>query len=330
MILISSRLDDISTSNVIDWLYYQGKDYLRFNGDSFDALFSYRNNVLYFKSNYRDKEIPLKHIDSFWYRKCGLNIRKGNNSQANIDVFPDKSENTYNYISTYGMEFTLSEYKAYRDFIFSYIARHTYFNIGSYRQRDLNKVEMLSLAREYGLLVPQTFVLNNKHSLTKVIEKYGDVIVKPLYEGVYEIRKENAFVSYTSLISKKDLVNIPSKFPFALFQTKIEKQIEIRVIYIAGVCFSIAMFTQEYENSKIDGRKCPQENLRMTPYKLPTDIETKIVVLMKHIGLSYGALDFILAKDNNIFFLEINPVGQFSAYGNACNYYLDKILSEQL
>jgi len=59
----------------------------------------------------------------------------------------------------------------------------------------------------------------------KVIEKYGDVIVKPLYEGVYEIRKENAFVSYTSLISKKDLVNIPSKFPFALFQTKIEKQI---------------------------------------------------------------------------------------------------------
>ena len=86
MILISSRLDDISTSNVIDWLYYQGKDYLRFNGDSFDALFSYRNNVLYFKSNYRDKEIPLKHIDSFWYRKCGLNIRKGNNSQANIDV----------------------------------------------------------------------------------------------------------------------------------------------------------------------------------------------------------------------------------------------------
>ena len=54
MILISSRLDDISTSNVIDWLYYQGKDYLRFNGDSFDALFSYRNNVLYFKSNYRD------------------------------------------------------------------------------------------------------------------------------------------------------------------------------------------------------------------------------------------------------------------------------------
>ena len=82
MILISSRLDDISTSNVIDWLYYQGKDYLRFNGDSFDALFSYRNNVLYFKSNYRDKEIPLKHIDSFWYRKCGLNIRKGNNGSV--------------------------------------------------------------------------------------------------------------------------------------------------------------------------------------------------------------------------------------------------------
>lgn len=330
MILISSRLDDASTSNVIDWLYYQAKDYLRFNGDGFDALFSYRNGFLYVKSHYRDQEVRLSHIDSFWYRKCGLNACKETKLHTYDNVFPNKTDEIYKYISAHGLDFTLSEFKAYRDFIFSHIVQQARTSIGSYKLRELNKIETLVLAKGIGLSVPKTFILNNKRELMEILESHGNLIVKPLYEGVYDIREEYAFISYTSLISKEDLPNIPSCFPVALFQEKIEKQLEIRVIYIKGICYSIAMFTQEYENSQIDGRKCPQEILRMTPYKLPTEIEKKIVVLMKQIGLSYGALDFILCKNNEIIFLEINPVGQFSAYGNACNYYLDKILSEQL
>lgn len=330
MILISSRLDDVSTSNVIDWLYYQAKDYLRFNGDGFDASFSYRDGLLYITSHYREQEVILNCIDSFWYRKCGLNIYQGTNVHTYDDTFPDKTEETYKYLSNHASKFALSEFKAYREFIFSHITQKAHTSIGSYKLRELNKIETLTLAKDIGLSVPKTFILSSKRELVEILEAYGNLIVKPLYEGVYDIGEEYAFVSYTSSISMEDLPNIPSCFPVALFQEQIEKQLEIRVIYIRETCYSIAMFTQAYEQSQIDGRKCPQEILRMTPYKLPLEIEQKIVIIMNQIGLSYGALDFILSKNNEIIFLEINPVGQFSAYGNACNYYLDKIISEQL
>lgn len=330
MIVISSRLDDISTSNVIDWLNYQGKKYIRFNGDSLDTLFSYRDGALNIESPYYNNSICLENIESFWYRKCGLNLDSRTTQIECNNFFLYKTDNICRYVSDHASQYCLSEFKAYRDFVFSYLENHSSKSLGCYKLRELNKVEILVLANEIGLFIPKTYILNNKGDLEKVIAIHKHVIVKPLYEGVYDIQDENAFVSYTSLIKEEDLTGIPVSFPPALFQEEIEKQFEIRVIYISGECFSVAMFTQEHESSQIDGRRCPQEVLRMTPYTLPENIENLIKQLMMKIGLSYGALDIILSEKNEYIFLEINPVGQYSAYGTACNYYLDKIISEQL
>ena len=43
-----------------------------------------------------------------------------------------------------------------------------------------------------------------------------------------------------------------------------------------------------------------------------TDIQTKCRCLMQRLNLNYGAIDFVLDKQGNYVFLEINPNGQWA------------------
>ena len=51
---------------------------------------------------------------------------------------------------------------------------------------------------------------------------------------------------------------------------------------------------------------------------------------MKLLKLNTGSIDMIVDHNNNYIFLEVNPVGQFVAYGEFCNYYLDREMAKIL
>ena len=69
---------------------------------------------------------------------------------------------------------------------------------------------------------------------------------------------------------------------------------------------------------------------RRIPYKLPEIIESQLVKLHKSIKLNCSSVDVLLSTDNEYFFLEINPVGQFGMVSFPCNYYLEKIIANEL
>ena len=71
------------------------------------------------------------------------------------------------------------------------------------------------------------------------------------------------------------------------------------------------------------------DNLRLVPFKLPTEVEGKLEKVFKKFNLNYGSADLIYCKDN-YYFLEINPTGQISFVNNACNYYIENKLAEIL
>lgn len=45
---------------------------------------------------------------------------------------------------------------------------------------------------------------------------------------------------------------------------------------------------------------------------------------MKGLNINMGSVDLLKASDGDIYFLEINPVGQFGLVSNFCNYHLEK------
>jgi D-alanine-D-alanine ligase-like ATP-grasp enzyme len=66
------------------------------------------------------------------------------------------------------------------------------------------------------------------------------------------------------------------------------------------------------------------------PYQLPKELEAKIDVLMQKLQLNTGSLDFMVTEDNQFYFLEVNPVGQFGMVSVPCNYYLEQKIADYL
>lgn len=90
-------------------------------------------------------------------------------------------------------------------------------------------------------------------------------------------------------------------------------------------------FSQNNHRTSTDFRNYDSvEPNRNTPFKLPASFENKLKLLCEHIGLNFCSIDVLLDRDYQLYFLEINPVGQFGMVSMPCNYHIEKIIAEKL
>jgi D-alanine-D-alanine ligase-like ATP-grasp enzyme len=94
-------------------------------------------------------------------------------------------------------------------------------------------------------------------------------------------------------------------------------------MFSCGVCqFSISSRSRSICCSSIDSQSEPSTEtdfrvmnitglLPHSIVELPENLENQIRLLMRHLGLTYGCLDFIQTKDDEFYFLEVNPAGQW-------------------
>lgn len=167
------------------------------------------------------------------------------------------------------------------------------------------KAYQLRVAQEIGLRIPETCITSNptdaRHFLNN--SKIEKKICKSFSATVEEWRE-------TRLVTVEEEKMLPNvKYAPVIFQEYIEAQYDIRITVIGEHIFPAAIYSQETEY-KIDMRM-DIGNARMEAVKLPKSIEDKLRLLMKKLGLVYGAIDFRLTPEGEYVFLEINPAGQW-------------------
>ena len=150
------------------------------------------------------------------------------------------------------------------------------------------------------------------------------MITKPIQKSLIV----DKVAAYTNEVIEEKLSE--SFFP-SLFQTKIEKAYEIRVIYLGGKFYPMMIFSQANDMTKVDMRKYDyiRPNKRC-PYKLPHEIEQKLEMFMNRLGFRYGAIDLIRGKDGQYYFLECNPNGQFNDVSALCNFNIENKIAGML
>lgn len=304
MILLISNENDQTTNDVIEWLRYFNAEWTRLNGE--DLIDGEKHSYLL---SIGADSLKLEHfcnkIDCVWFRR----------------FYPDYSEAVDSFDS-----YLNNELKVLKEYIFSGQTRI----LGNITHRT-NKLIALSIAEEVGLKIPATVIVNNRKDFCKFLDKHPSVITKPITETLDYKRGDNDYTLYTNEVSSDYLDKIPCKFFPTLIQEKVNKDFEIRTFYWKEKCYSMAIFSQENENTTIDfrryDRKRPNRNV---PYQLPTEIEEKISSLMKRIKLNSGSIDLIKGVDGNFVFLEVNPNGQFGMVSYPCNYNLEMIIANDL
>ncbi|KFF15488.1 grasp-with-spasm system ATP-grasp peptide maturase [Chryseobacterium sp. JM1] len=300
MILIFSDNNDRTTIEVIRWLASMNKHFILVNDDEFFEI-HLREKKFFLQS--QKNSFFLDDIKSVWHRRGGLYFKRLHYNNDSINIYMNE---TQHWLEDYVLK-TLETKK----------------HINKQSNSHVNKLLVLEYAQKAGLDVPEYFLADHTDevllntTITKSIT--GNVILDNLSDN-------QDGIMYTTVIEEAEKEGFFTSF----FQEKIEKDFEIRTFYFEGECFSMAIFSQNDEQTKTDFRKYnnekPNRNIR---YKLSGEMEIKIHELMKMLDLNCGSLDFI--KSGNIYyFLEVNPVGQFANVAYHCNYPLFKKIADYL
>ena len=320
MICIFSAIRDRTTTEVMRWLYHFGvTDVVRINSDdeSDDRVveFSVDQNTLSFRHNGR--LIRLSEIEAVWYRKGRNWLFK---QFLEIDFSEHPRLTAYLQKKMAGEELRLSEY-------LHFMIEDAVPALGSPSRCELNKLLVLHAAREAGLLIPSFHISNVKTSLKAAIADKPS-ITKPITDGLYLFDNEQAntgYFSYTEALDASELDQLPDRLSPSFVQEQILKRMELRVFFLEGRCYPMAIFSQRDEQTRVDFRKYNYiKPNRTVPFRLPADLEAKIVRLFAIVKLNTGSADFIVDQQGRFVFLEINPVGQFSMVSVPCNYFLEK------
>lgn len=200
------------------------------------------------------------------------------------------------------------------------------------RPLAVNKVRALRLAGQAGLEIPDTLVTNSRAELLAFIDAHGGVITKPASDGeMFPDEQSRSWATYTAVVTRDEALALPETFFPSLLQARVEKSCELRVFFLEGECWPMAIFSQGDAQTAVDFRvyNLEQPN-RTVPYRLPAEVEAAIGRFMAAMGLETGSLDLIRTPDGGHVFLEVNPVGQFAMVSEPCNYPLFRRVAEHL
>ena len=302
MVLIISIHNDYSTSEVISWFIKKNIKFLRINKGELEKIVFGNNSFQLF---IKGKSYNLSKFKFIWYRKG--------------DLFPN-----YLMENTEMNSFLYQENKNLKEYFYYLLNKIPHLN--TYEKGDINKLIVLDKAKEKGLKVPDFFIVSEKEDFQKIKNQKGtELITKTISGNPSFSTKSRKYIMYTK---KVNTINDTVFFP-SLFQEFIDKKYELRIFYLDGIFFSMAIFPKS-DKAMIDIRNEKEADNRNIPYKLPKDIEGKIIKLMKSLELESGSIDMLVTKEEQYYFLEVNPVGQFGYVSEPCNYNINEMIANHI
>lgn len=200
--------------------------------------------------------------------------------------------------------------------LFGLFKNSTWINNPVAINRAKYKIQQLNFAEELGFLVPPSLVTNNYSDVKNFLVNHPNSIIKPL--GPHIIIGNKKFI-YTNKLARKDLIGHKDSISMAPFivQKFIESDLSYRVTVIGKKVFSIGINPVK-EADKMDWRRYD----KTTKYKimqLPSKVRNGCIAMTRAYGLVYSTIDLIMDKEGDIYFLEINPSGQYSWLEKMCD-----------
>ncbi len=292
MILIVTNREDVTADFVVLELKERKKKFIRFNTEDFPEKVATKVSCVgkrflgYF--NFKPS-LPFSAIKSIWYRR---------------PLLPCFSKIPKEYRDFCKRETLFTLNGIWNNLNCFWVSNPTSIHLAE------NKLTQLKLATDIGFLIPSTIISNNYPEIKKFWENHkGNIIIKPIKAGILNDRE----VVFTSKVKLENLKHLQRSLPLpSIYQKNIEKVLDLRINVIGKKLFSTAIYSQKNKDSVVDWRKAQDINLPHEKYELPPYIKSKCFDLVKSLGLEFGAIDMIYAKDGKYYFLEINPNGQWA------------------
>jgi hypothetical protein len=179
----------------------------------------------------------------------------------------------------------------------------TLINDPDAQSRANRKAVQLQQAQRLGLKVPETILTNDPDAVRRFVQEANGTCVYKVF------RPPRWKLLETRLIRDDDLLRLQSlRHAPVIVQRYIPRGRDIRVTVINDRVFCAAAVVRRDE-AAVDWRVDPAVTWEAT--RLPKRLESMLVAYVGRLGLHYGCIDLREDRTGEIYFLEINPSGQF-------------------
>ena len=179
-----------------------------------------------------------------------------------------------------------------------------------------NKLIQLQIAKNIGFHIPQTIITNDKNKLSHYLAKNKEYCIKPLYLSYFELNGSE-YIPYTAILKKSDY-SLLTKCP-VLIQEYIEKNYELRLTCVGDKIFPVKILSQANDNTKVDWRINNCSDVEYKKASISNDLKNMCYNLLSCFDLNFACMDLIVSQDNKVYFLDLNPNGQWA--------WLDELLN---
>ncbi|KMQ62101.1 glutathione synthase [Chryseobacterium sp. BLS98] len=194
------------------------------------------------------------------------------------------------------------------------------------RKIDGNKMLQLKTAKENHLTVPKTIFSNDEEKITAFFHEFcnGKAVAKLHSLTAKTMNGENLI---STMIIEEDTLQHIADIMYCpmIFQPYIDKEYELRIVYIAG-----DFFTGKINNSDNADWRVAQGNYIWSAYELPENIKAGLASMMQEMGLYIGAIDMIRGKDGEYYFLEVNPQGEWGMLQKELGFPIAERIADNL
>lgn len=294
-VLIITNKEDITVDFVVQSLKARNVQYYRFNTEDigFVTSISFCKNGYVLHDQIKGIAIDLNSFDSVYFRRPKLPAH-------NLDLTAGEQH------------FFMLEVSTLLEGIYRSLSSKFWLNsVFDIRMLE-NKPYQLQVAKSLDFLIPDFFISNDPQLSKSFALTNTPCIFKPLKAGIIEEPIGLGHVLYTTKVDALFLEKIVTNGNMPIYlQKQIEKDSDIRVTVVGDTVFGAKIISQNAEDSKIDWRKS-QSLLNHEKIDLPEMLQDKCLKLCKKFNLNFAAIDFILDKKGDFWFLEINPNGQWA------------------
>lgn len=314
MILVLSDINDKHADKVCENLQQLNRDYFRINLDVESLKKTYitlNDSCLIVKNEFGN--VNINQIKSIWARRAFVELTLEEKYDDDVDFKIWRNEWNKTLL---GMYLKLKNCNWLGEI-------NTAF-------RGENKYLQRQLASKLGFLQPKQIVSNDKKDLVKFISDNKEVVMKLMSQEFYETGDgfKGLYVNKITL-EEIDKYFAEQENPIVL-QEYVEKDYEVRYTAVGEKHFVCKINSQCSSRTKVDWRRYDIKNTPHEVIQPPDDIRKKVDMLLKELNLSFGALDFVVNKQNEWVFLEINTMGQWLWIETLTGLKISDAISEYL
>ncbi len=197
-------------------------------------------------------------------------------------------------------------------------------------KKNSSRLLQLDTAVSSGFNVPETLISKNIGEIKRFVSKNGKIAVKPIH--VRGFNDDKFWTPYfTEVIDKKELFKVDTEVissTYNYIQKYINKKREWRITVVGNKIFPCVIESQKSIGAELDWRKKKYEHIKHYYEKIPNQVSDKILDYINKLDLPFGAIDLIETPEEEWYFLECNPNGQWLWIEELTNQPISKAIAD--